>query len=294
MGGAPSAPAHEVRETCRAKLNLFLDVVGRRADGFHELVTVFHEIALADEVVVRTLPAEARTMRLRVEPPTPDVPTDPTNLALRAAALLLAQAQIPCPLEIVLRKAIPVGGGLGGGSADAAGTLRAVNAACGLGRSADELRAVAATLGSDVPFLVEGGSALARGRGEILERVPSRRIRFLLLVPSFPLSTAAVYKALPRDLPPPRDPGPTLRALAAGDAKALGRVCENALFEGARRVDPRVDEVMAAARALLGPRVHLTGSGSTFFVPLGEEEPIPDLRGLPHLQTLALTGSRTS
>jgi len=283
-----------VRETCRAKLNLFLDVVGRRPDGYHELVTVFHEIELADDVIVTATPGVAGGLSFSVDPPSPDVPSDATNLALRAAFALWEAAGTPCGLDVVLTKRIPVGGGLGGGSADAAGALRAVNAALALGRTAADLRAVAAKLGSDVPFLVEGGSALARGRGEVMEPLPSWPVEFLLLVPAFPLATAAVYKALPRDLPPPRDPEPTVRALAAGDAAALGRVCENALFEGARRVDPRLDEVMAAARAVLGPRVHLTGSGSTCFVPLRPGEVVPDLAGVPHLREVVRTRSRAS
>lgn len=278
-----------VRETCRAKLNLFLDVVGRRPDGFHELVTVFHEVELSDELEVAA--ADAAGASIVVDPPAPDVPSDERNLAVRAALALLARAP-GRGVSMRLAKRIPAGGGLGGGSADAAAALRAVNGLLGLGLAAADLREVGAALGSDVAFLVEGGSALATGRGEVMRSVPSRPVDFLLLVPAFPLATAAVYRALPRELPPPRDPQPTLRALAAGDAEALGRVCENALYEGARRVDPRVDEVMSGARAALGPRVHLTGSGSTFFVPLRPGERTPRTEGIPHLRTALRTRSR--
>ncbi|MCE9636517.1 MAG: 4-(cytidine 5'-diphospho)-2-C-methyl-D-erythritol kinase [Planctomycetes bacterium] len=288
------AEPRTVRERCRAKLNLFLDVTGRRADGFHELVTVFHEIDLADDLVVTVGGGAPGALAFALDPPVPDVPNDTSNLALRAAGFLWSRAGADAALSVTLTKRIPVGGGLGGGSADAAGALRAVNAALGLGLSGDDLRAAAERLGSDVPFLVEGGSALARGRGEQMLPVPSKPMDFLLLVPTFPLATAAVYQALPRDLPPPRDPRPTLAALAAGDAKALGLACENALFEGARRVDPRIDDVMAAARAALGPCVHLTGSGSTLFAPWIEGEPLPDLRGVPHLRDVVRTRSRTT
>lgn len=282
----------EHRERCRAKLNLFLDVTGRRPDGYHELLTVFHEIDLADDLVVEAGRGAPESIAFAVDPPAPDVPNDTSNLALRAAGLLWSRAGATAALSVRLTKRIPVGGGLGGGSADAAGALRAVNAALGLGMTPDALREVAAQLGSDVPFLVEGGSALARGRGEVMTAVPSRPIDFLLLAPAFPLATAAVYRALPRDLPPPRDPSPTLAALAAGDAAALGRVAENALLEGARRVDPRIDVVLAAARSVLGPRVHMTGSGSTLFVPLAPGEVVPDLSGLPHLREVVRTRSR--
>lgn len=285
MGGVTAA-----REACRAKLNLFLDVTGRRADGYHELVTLFHEVELADDLDVRAAGAPG-DVSLSVEPAAPDVPGDATNLAARAARALLAR--VPGPgVALRLTKRIPVGAGLGGGSADAAGALRAVNRLLPDPLPTSDLLAAAAELGSDVPFLVEGGSALARGRGEVLERVPSRPVAFLLLVPSFPLATADVYRALPRDLPPPRDPAPALAALAAGDADALGAACANALLAGARRVDPRVDEVLSAARAVLGPRVHLTGSGSTFFVPLRPGETAPDVSGIPHLARAIVTRSR--
>lgn len=298
-------------EPCRAKLNLFLDVVGRRADGYHDLVTVFHEIDLADELTVEVVdarsrefgvppsggrsssqsPATAARVRLSVEPASSDVPADATNLAARAAAALLERAP-GRGVSLHLKKRIPVGGGLGGGSADAAGALRAVNASLGLGLDADALRAIGATLGSDVPFLVEGGTALGRGRGERLEPVAAKPMDFLLLVPTFGASTAAVYRALPRDLPPPRDPRPVLDALAAGDAVALGRLASNALFAPACAVEPRLGEVMAAARVAFGPRVHLTGSGSTFFVPLRPGEPTPRPGIVPHLRTSLRVRSR--
>lgn len=279
-----------VVERCRAKLNLFLDVVGRRADGFHELVTIFHEVELCDDLTV-AVTDEAGVVRIEVEPASEDVPADGTNLAVRAASALMTD-HARAGLALRLTKRIPVGGGLGGGSADAAGALRGVNRLLPNPAPIRELLRLAATLGSDVPFLVEGGSALARGRGEVLERVAAKPMDFLLLVPTFPLATAAVYRALPRELPPPRDPGPTLRALAAGDADALGRVCENALFDAACRVDPRAAEVMSAARDVLGPRVHMTGSGSTFFVPLRAGENVPDVRSLPHLRTTIRTRGR--
>ena len=271
-----------VRESCRAKLNLFLDVVGRRADGFHDVVTVFHEIGLADELEIRETPGARGEVTIDVAAaPGVDVsavPADATNLAVRAAAALLRQAGSGAALALRLVKRIPTGGGLGGGSADAAAALRGVNRLLRLGATDGDLERIALTLGSDVPFLVRGGTAVGRGRGEVLERVAVRgAFRFVLLFPGFGVSTAAVYRALPAVLPPPRDPSAVLAALAAGDALALGDACENALTGPAIRVEPRLRLALDAARAAYGPAVHMSGSGSTLFVPSDE----PSLRDVP-------------
>jgi len=183
-----------VRERCRAKLNLFLDVVGRRVDGYHDLVTVFHEIDLADELEARAIDAP-RKVRIEVVPAgsadVSDVPTDASNLAARAAAALLREAGSTSGVALRLTKRIPTGGGLGGGSADAAGALRAVNTLLGLGADDASLQRIAATLGSDVPFLVRGGTAIGRGRGEILERIDGvPKFEFGLALARFGTSTA--------------------------------------------------------------------------------------------------------
>lgn len=280
MSGPIRETAREtVRETCNAKLNLFLDVVGRRADGYHELVTVFHEIALADDLEASALPGERGKVTIDVAADGADiaaVPRDATNLAVRAAAALLTESGSDDGVALRLVKRIPAGGGLGGGSADAAGALRAVNRLLRLAASDDDLERIALTLGSDVPFLVKGGTAIGRGRGEVLERVPaSGRVGFVLLFPGFGVSTAAVYRALPATLPRPSDPRAVLDALAAGDADALGRACSNALLEPALSVEPRLSAAIAAARATYGPCVHMTGSGSTLFVPAAVPRILP-------------------
>ncbi len=276
-------PPAEVRELCRAKLNLFLEVVGRRADGFHEIVTVFHEIGLADELVARALDADragenraARSVTLQIEGGDATIPTGPENLAVRAAQLLLERAGSDASVGLRLRKRIPAGGGLGGGSADAAGTLRAVNRLLGLGASTEDLETVAADLGSDVPFLVRGGSAIGRGRGERLEPVPSAGLSFVLLFPRFGLETGAVYRALPSHLPARQSMGRLRIALESGNAAAVAGATFNALEAPALSVDPRLGLVMDGCRARLGSHVRMTGSGSTLFLPVahGHEAPL--------------------
>ncbi len=285
-----------VRETCRAKLNLFLDVVRRRADGYHELVTVFHGIDLADDLDVESLPGAAGEVRLDVAlegaAAGADVPAGEGNLVVRAARAVLDDAAAPDGVALRLRKRIPVGAGLGGGSADAAGALRGVNRLLALGRSGEDLECLGLHIGSDVPFLVRGGTALGRGRGEVLEPFAAAPgLRFLLIVPTFGTSTAAVYAALPRELPPPRDAMTVLAALATGDAEALSAACSNALLDSALAVEPRLALVLAFAREQLGPRVHLTGSGSTLFVPLRRNEVVPPLPPHPMVRAAIVCGA---
>ncbi len=254
-------------ERCRAKLNLYLDVVGRRMDGYHDLVTVFHEIDLADQIEARKADAPGVLLDVVAEgADVADVPTDARNLAVRAASALLRESGSTSGVALRLVKRIPTGGGLGGGSADAAGALRAVNRLLHCGASDADLERIALTLGSDVPFLVRGGTAVGRGRGEILERIENvPKIPFALLHPTFGTSTAAVYRNV-TSLGATRRPDDVIAALRAGDAARLASACWNALEAPAVRAEPRLGEALAAARAEFGPLVHVTGSGSTMFV----------------------------
>lgn len=154
-----------------AKINWSLRITGKRPDGFHDLETVFQTISLHDELTF--VPAERTTLACD----DPDIPTDESNLVLRAARAIAAP-----PVAIALKKRIPAGGGLGGGSSNAAATLVALNERFALGRN--DLPAIALGLGSDVPFFLVGGTAYATGRGEVLAPLPPRRgIPLLLLLP---------------------------------------------------------------------------------------------------------------
>ena len=275
----------EVEELCRGKLNLFLDVVGRRHDGYHELLTVFHEIDLADALTARELPrSQDDVVRVIVREGDADasgVPTNCDNLAVRAATELLRDRRCSRGVELVLRKHVPTGAGLGGGSADAAGALRAVNRLFELDATLDELEEIGARVGSDVPFLVRGGTALGRGRGELLDPIPAAAgLSFLLLIPAFGIATADVFRALPALLPPAGSPAELRRALELGDVAGLGAATYNALLEPALRVEPRLGRLLTHLRAELGPHVQLTGSGSTLFVPYTGTS-LPDTGGWP-------------
>lgn len=177
-----------------AKINLHLEVLGLRPDGYHELAMVMQSIDLADTLVLRAS-ADA-TIRLRCD--NADLPTDGTNLIVKAAELLRSRVGLPeLGVVITLHKRIPIGAGLAGGSSDGAATLVGLEALWGLGLGTERLHALAAELGSDMPFCLEGGTQLCFGRGERLEPVPQQQVaeRAVLLLkhPQASVSTPWAY-----------------------------------------------------------------------------------------------------
>jgi len=182
-----------VRREAHAKINVYLKVLGRRADGYHDIETLILPVSLADTLTVR-FDAE---LRLTVKGERADaVPVDDTNLVMRAARALAGRAGIDLGADIEVEKRIPVGAGLGGGSADAAAALHALNElwACELDRTV--LLDLAAGIGSDVPALVHGGAVKVRGRGEIVEPAPDVGVAgwFVLVPLSFQVSVADAYR----------------------------------------------------------------------------------------------------
>ncbi len=264
---------------CPGKLNLFLELVARRPDGYHDLDSLVVEAPVHDVLTVER--ARDPGVRLTVVPEHPSaeaLPLDDGNLVVRAAAAALRALDVRGRgVTLRLEKRIPVGAGLGGGSSDAAGTLRAICDLIGGGGDDDGLAAVAADLGSDVPYFLRVGAARMRGRGERL--TPAHRgpgIGFAVLFPGEGASTAAVYaRCRVPGAAEARDIAPARAALAAGDAAALASACFNRLGEPAEAVAPRIAAARAALESLgLGP-AHVTGSGSACFVVLGARMPAP-------------------
>jgi 4-diphosphocytidyl-2-C-methyl-D-erythritol kinase len=249
-----------------AKVNLHLAVGDVRADGYHELVTVFQSLSLADEVSVSL----ADTLSIKVSGEGAGaLPTDRRNLAWKAAQLLARTAERPAEAEITLVKGIPVAGGMAGGSADAAATLLGLSTLWGLDLSREELMALAAKLGSDVPFALHGGTAMGTGRGERLLPVLSRNtFHWVLALAPKGLSTPAVYTELDRlraagDPPRVDDVQPLMHALAAGDPIALAPLLANDLQLAALTLRPELRRTLRAgttAGALAGI---ISGSGPT-------------------------------
>lgn len=174
---------------CAAKVNLFLAVVGKRDDGYHDIVTLFQPVSLRDEVTL-----EPRTRGISIAGDDPAIPWNKRNLCHRAAKLLLETAECTDGVSIAVRKSIPSGAGLGGGSSDAAGTLTGINELFSLNLPPERLREIALRVGSDVPFFLYGRPAVGRGRGELLEPAPGLPGGYIVIVkPGITVSTSWAY-----------------------------------------------------------------------------------------------------
>lgn len=182
----------QLRIKAYAKINLFLDVLYKRPDGYHEIETVLQSIGLSDDIILRKLSTD-----IKIKCEHPQVPLDESNLAYRAAKLILEASSLSEGVEITMKKRIPISAGLGGGSADAAGVLVGLNQLFELGYEREELMQFGVKLGADVPFCILGGTALGRGIGEVLTPLPPiDRIWLVLVNPGFMVSTASVYQNL--------------------------------------------------------------------------------------------------
>jgi 4-diphosphocytidyl-2-C-methyl-D-erythritol kinase len=252
-----------IRIVAPAKVNLFLGIGAVRADGYHDLVSVFHALDLADELTI----ADADTLSVTCEPPL-DVPAH-DNLAYRAAVRLGELVGHDPRVALTIRKSIPHGAGLGGGSSDAAATIAGLAHLWGLERRDPRCLQAAAETGADVAFfLVEGGAALMAGRGEVLvaEIDALAGVSVVLVRPAEPVSTAAAYIAFDADPTPAGDPAALVEALHAGDPVALAASLENNLEHVAARIVPAVGEVLGWVRAQAGVLgAHVAGSGSAVF-----------------------------
>ncbi|MDN3293077.1 4-(cytidine 5'-diphospho)-2-C-methyl-D-erythritol kinase [Streptomyces ficellus] len=249
-----------------AKVNVQLAVGAARPDGFHDLANVFLAVSLYDEVTVT--PAD----ELRITCSGPDagqVPLDASNLAARAAMALAARYGITPDVHVHIAKDIPVAGGMAGGSADGAGALLACDALWGTGASRDELLAICAELGSDVPFSLIGGAALGTGRGERLTPLEvGGTFHWVFAVADGGLSTPAVYGEFDRlaagaDVPEPAASPALLDALRTGDAAALAGALANDLQAAALSLRPSLADTLAAGTAAGALAGLVSGSGPT-------------------------------
>ena len=185
-----------VKELANAKINLFLDVISRRDDGFHDIKTVMHSISLSDVVTVSFSQAKEMSVHLSLQG-NRHLPTDSKNLAVKAAVLYMTKAGIKASVNIKLEKRIPVAAGLAGGSSDAAAVLRAMNRICGKMFTEKALAALAAELGSDIPYCLYGKTALCEGRGEVITKLPdSLQLSVVVAAPNEYMSTPVAYGKL--------------------------------------------------------------------------------------------------
>jgi len=283
-----ATPRPGVTARVPAKVNLELIVGPCRADGFHHLATVFQAVGLHDDITVE--PADDWGVTVN-GPFASQVPADDTNLAMRAARLLAAEAGIDVPVHITIDKDIPVAAGLAGGSADAAGALLACDALWGVWSSKAGLEGLAAELGSDVPFALLGGTAMGSGRGDRLAPVLGRgRYHWVLAFSEVGLSTPKVYAECDRLRSDARVPEPVasasmMTALRSGDAVSLGRALNNDLQPAALSLQPRLEEVLNGGldHGALGGIVSGSGPTAAFLVADAE-------RGLDLAVALATLG----
>ena len=246
------------------KINLYLDVIEKRPDGYHEIETIFHSIGLHDDIYLRK-----RTDRqITVHCEHPHVPCDPRNLAYRAAKMLLDDVPDLSGVDITILKRIPVAAGLGGGSADAAAVLCGMNTLFHLGLTQSNLMQLGVQLGADVPFCILGGAALGRGIGEILTPLPAMDKPWILLAnPGFEISTAWVYQRINLSLTPPEKNVTMLtRCLQNGEFFNIVRYLYNGLEVPVLSKYPAVAEIKTKLNKYPSSRgVLMSGSGATVF-----------------------------
>lgn len=246
-----------------AKINLFLEILGKRPDGYHELETV----------MLRTDFCDTLRFELRDDPEIvftcsdPSLPVDEKNLVVRAARLLMTEFQIDQGCTIHLQKEIPHGAGLGGGSSDAATTIMGLNRLWNLGLTTPEMSGLGARLGSDISFFFWGPAAICRGRGENVSLLSlTGSFNFVLFCPMVHCSTAEVFNRVHRDFCP-KDVAPIVTALASGDTRQLAQGLFNRLQEATESFKPELRQIpvwMDQIRpAFLGTL--MTGSGSAYF-----------------------------
>ncbi len=261
----------KIRIRAHAKINLYLDVVGKREDGYHNLETIFHSIGLHDDVIIRKQDPKEITVHCEH----PAVPCDSRNLAHQAAQFLNDAVGGIGGISIEIQKRIPVAAGLAGGSANAAAVLYGVNELFRLGFTQETLRRFGAQLGADVPFCLHGGAAFGTGIGDELTRLPAfSDLPLLLLNPGIKISTAAVFKKLNFSLTKRENAGIIIRThIEKRDALGIGEGLYNLLEVPVFAEYPEI----AALKTELSTQAGccgalMSGSGATLFALMQDSE----------------------
>jgi 4-diphosphocytidyl-2-C-methyl-D-erythritol kinase len=245
-----------------AKINLSLDVLYKRPDGFHEVEMIMTTIDLADRVELTLLEQD----KIHILSHNRYVPDDQRNLAFQAAQLLKDRYQIKKGVQITIEKTIPVAAGLAGGSSDAAATLRGLNKLWGLGLTLDELASLGSEIGSDVSFCVYGGTALAKGRGEMITDLPAPPTCWVILAkPFIGVSTAEVYRRL--DLNGMKHPkiDEMVKAIQHNDYQSVCENVGNVLEDVTLKLHPEVAQIKEQMKRFGADAVLMSGSGPTVF-----------------------------
>jgi 4-diphosphocytidyl-2-C-methyl-D-erythritol kinase len=264
-------------------VNLQLSVGPRESDGYHNLVSVFQAVSIFDEVTLTKSHAGSGVTISITGEQTHGVPEDDSNLAVKAAKLVGERFDFDVDVHIEVKKSIPVAGGMAGGSADAAGTLVAMDALYRLEISREELFALGAELGSDVPFMISGGTAVGTGRGDQLTAALSRgTYHWVFALSTVGLSTPSVYAECDRmraeyEVADPKVSDTLMQSLLAGDAEAVGKSLHNDLQAPACSLRPALSLVLEVGRDYGALGALVSGSGPTVAFLVTDEEAGLDL-----------------
>jgi 4-diphosphocytidyl-2-C-methyl-D-erythritol kinase len=279
----PASSNSSVTVRVPAKVNLQLAVGPREADGFHNLVTVFQAISIYDDVTItKTTPGSGITISITGDH-THGVPADSTNLAVKAAQLIADDYDFAVDIHIDVVKSIPVAGGMAGGSADAAAVIVGLNDLFNLEMSREEMLEFGSQLGSDVPFMITGGTAIGQGRGDQLTAALSRgTYHWVLALSTVGLSTPAVYQECDRlraglDIAAPQTSDALMQSLLAADPKAVGLALQNDLQSAACSLRPALTLVLDVGEEYGALGAIVSGSGPTVAFLVGDEEQGLDL-----------------
>lgn len=251
------------KQKAYAKINLGLDVLGRRPDGYHEVKMIMQTVDICDDLTFEK--REEPGIGLQIEGA--ELPADEDNLVYRAAALLMEKRQPQEGVSITLKKRIPIAAGMAGGSADAAAAMRGLNALFEMGYSTEELKEFGVTLGADIPYCIQGGTMLSEGIGEILTPLSEPPACHLVIAkPAIDVSTAFVYGHLQADrLSFHPDIDGMAAALAAGDLKGITDRMGNVLETVTVKAYPVIDRLKRIMCGLGAENALMSGSGPTVF-----------------------------
>ena len=266
-----------------AKVNLQLAVGPREADGYHNLVSVFQAISIYDDVTIsKTAPGSGITIEITGDHKH-GVPSNSTNLAEKAAQLIADGYDFAVDIHIAVNKSIPVAGGMAGGSADAAAVIVGLNELFDLEMSREEMLEFGSQLGSDVPFMITGGTAIGQGRGDQLTAALSRgTYHWVLALSTVGLSTPAVYQECDRlraglDIAAPQTSDALMQSLLSADPKAVGLALQNDLQSAACSLRPALTLVLDVGEEYGALGAIVSGSGPTVAFLVGDEEQGLDL-----------------
>ncbi len=260
-------------QNANAKINLYLDVVGRRENGYHDIVSIMQTVSLSDTVTVEWMCGEKNEITLTGIGCPPDMPTDEKNLACRAAKAFLEACGKAGRVHITLEKFIPMAGGLAGGSADAAAVLRGMNTLCGNPFTERELCRIGAKLGADIPFCIVGGAALVSGIGDCMEAIPPLTDVFLVVARqgegvSTPWAYGRLdekYMGFTEKITKDHGLDAILQSLQKGDFSTVMPATFNLFEEAVTEVQPYVEILKSTMRSNGADIAMMSGSGPSVF-----------------------------